>query len=282
MEDDNNNILLKLLKCELKPKLSHYTLDQLTNMYMKLNNNKENSFNEIKNILSQNTLSILENIFNNVVIVDINKIETENKKKILIDWIEDFWTKLPLLYDVGDIVECGICLNYINKNDYTIFKCNHIIHTTCFLNYLLSNLKNNSYIDESGGVEKLFRCPNCRIFLTDMAKKSFEQNEYVNEVETNDEYIIDNNYNNIDQIYDNEYGDEHNNLILQEYNLIANLLDNNTINNIFRMSNNIGFGSNVRIDYNERNITQATSLSSSEFSISSSSSSSSSSDSDEN
>lgn len=270
MEDDNDNILLKLLKCELKPNLSNYTLDQLTNMYINLYNNKENTFDKIKNILSQNILSILENIFcDNLEIINLNEIKTENKKKILIDWFDDFWTKLPLLDDVGDIVECGICLNYINKNDYTTFKCNHMTHTTCFLNYLFSNLKNNSYID--GGIEKLFRCPNCRIFLTNIIKNSFEQNETTNEYndETTNEYDTE-----IINEYDNQYGDEYNNLILQEYNLLANLLDNNILDNVFRMSNNNGFSSNVRIDYNERNIIRTTSLSSSDFSISS--------DSDEN
>lgn len=280
MDDNDNNILLKLLKCELKPNLSHYTFDQLTNMYVKLNNNKDNTFNVIKNILSQNTFNIVENIFNNVEAINVNNTktntdtDTQNKKKILIDWFDNFWTKLPLLDNVGDIVECVICLNYINKNDCTTFKCNHMTHTTCFLNYLFSNLKNNSYIDGDKGVEKIFRCPNCRFFLTDTIKKSFEQNKNTNEYEVNNEYILNNNYNNIEP----EYGDEYNNLILQEYNLVANLLDNNMLNNVFRMSNNVGFNSNVIINYNdERNRTQllsSSSLSSSDFSISS--------DSDEN
>ena len=69
------------------------------------------------------------------------------------------------------------------------------------------------------------------------------------------------------------YGDEYNNLILQEYNLVANSLDDHILNNVFRMSNNTGFGSNIIIDYNERNRTRtssSSSLSSSDFSISSS------------
>lgn len=272
MNDDNNNILLKLLKCELKPNLSHYTLDQLTNIYIELNDKKNSWLDKIQNILPENTLNVVKNIFNDIKIINPNeKTESENKK-ILINWIDDFWTKLPLLDDVGDIVECVICLNYINKNDCTTFKCNHMTHTTCFLNYLFSNLKNNSYVDEEK-TEKLFRCPNCRIFLTDMVKKSFEQNDtannLTNEYDADDEYIVDNNDNDNDNNIEQEYGDEYNNLILQEYNL----LDNLTLNNVFRMSNNFGFGSNIIIDYNERNRTRtlsSSSLSSSNFSISSS------------
>ena len=256
MDNDNNIFLLKLLKYKIKPNLSHYTFDQLTNIYIELNDKKDNWLDKIQNILPENTLNIVKNIFNDIKIINLNrKTETENKK-ILINWIDDLWTKLPLLDDTNNIVECVICLNYINNNDFMIFKCNHITHTTCFLNYLFSNLKNNSHIDAD--VEKLFRCPNCRIFLTDMVKKSFGQNELGNEYEADNEYVLENNY----------YGDEYNNLILQEYNLVANMLDNHTLNNVFRMSNNIGFGSNAIIYHNDRNITQL----SSSLSLSSSSS----------
>jgi len=272
MDDIDNIFLLKLLKYKIKPNLSHYALDQLTNIYIELNDKKDTWLDKIQNILPENTTNYVKNIFNDIKNVNLNRkteTETENKK-ILTNWINDLWTKLPLLDHTNNIVECVICLNCINNNDCTIFKCNHMTHTTCFLNYLFSNLKNNSHIDTD--VEKLFRCPNCRIFLTDMVKKSFGHNELTNELtnvstneyEADNESVPENNY----------YGDEYNNLILQEYNLVANTLDNRALNNVFRRSNNIGFGSNVIIEdenmthlTNSSNFLSSSSLCSTDYSI---------------
>lgn len=273
MDNSNKNFLLQLLEYKIKPNLLDYTIDQLTHIYIELNNEKESLLNKIKNTFPSNTLKIIENIFTNSKTIDLIEIETDAiKKKILIDWIDDLWKKLPLLDNNNDIVDCVICLNHITKDNYSTFKCNHITHTTCFLNYLFSNLKNKPNIDTK--IEKLFRCPNCRNFLTDIVKKSFEQNELINNIENN-EYEFNNEINQINNNNNNDnveqrYGDEYNNFILQEYNLVANTLDNYTLNNIFRTSNNIGFNynietisdnwiSNVVVDYNERTITRSSS-----------------------
>ena len=300
MDNSNKNFLLQLLEYKIKPNLLHYTIDQLTHIYIELNNEKESLLNKIKNTFPSNTLKIIENIFSNSKTINLIKIEQDAiKKKILIDWIDDLWKKLPLLDNNNDIVDCVICLNHITNDDYITFKCNHITHTTCFLNYLFSNLKNKPNIDTK--IEKLFRCPNCRNFLTDIVKKSFEQNELINSIEyngyefnneinnNNDNNNNNNNNNNNDNV-EQMYGDEYNNFILQQYNLVANTLDNYTLNNIFRTSNNIGFNynietisdnwiSNVVVDHNERTITRS---SSSNFSFSSDSDINSDTDSDEN
>lgn len=224
-----NNFLIKLIEYRTKPDLSKYTLQELTQIFINLTHEKNEYLDEIKNIYPLNTIKIIENILNSVI-----KIEPDDiTNKMLINWLEDFWNKLPLLNNNNDMIECGICLNYITKNDCIIFKCNHLTHTTCFLNYLYANLKINKI-----ELEKFFRCPNCRTFLTENVQKSFEHYELL---ELNEQLYYNNDV-------DVEYGDEYNNFILQEYNLRMNTLDDHTLDNIFRISNNYDLNSNINID----------------------------------
>jgi hypothetical protein len=257
MENNNVNILIELFKNNTKPNISQYTLEELTYIYNHFIYNKTKYLEKIKNtfLYSDDITNIIENIFNETCvniqknnIIEIHK-EEEIRKKILNNWFEELWKKIPLFNNNNEIIDCVICLNYITKNDYIIFQCEHITHSTCFFNYLFSNLKNNSnniFDDDynKNNLIKLFRCPNCRNFLTDLVKKSFESNYVNNNIENN---IVENNIveNNIENNIENEYGDEFNNLILQEYNLVANSLDNQLLNNIFRMTNNVGFRMDV-------------------------------------
>jgi hypothetical protein len=46
---------------------------------------------------------------------------------------------------------CSICLEEIENNNIDITRCNHIFHTSCYIEYL----KHNEY-------EENIKCPNCR------------------------------------------------------------------------------------------------------------------------
>jgi len=263
MDLNKNNYLIKLLlETKTKPNFSKYTLEQLTQMYLEFIKNKNNISNNLflEKEYSKKTINIINSICFDIESVENQKIQNlilENeveylKKKILINYLNGLWKKIPIIDEFGEITECVICLNHITNCDNICFQCEHKTHSTCFFNYLFTNLKNiynnsnnsNNYDNSNDStihhnLIKLFRCPNCRNYLTDTICEYI--NEYTNE-NTNENLNMNLNVN-IEQ----QYGDEFNNFILQEYNLSANNNDH-MLNGFFRLSNNSNIFSNY-IDF---------------------------------
>lgn len=272
-----SNCLIKLLlDTKTKPNLSKYTLEQLTQMYLEfIEIENKNNINKLylEKEYSQKTIDLLNSIWNDTEILE-NKKNKKNqnlmflnesddvKKKFLINYIYDVWKKIPIIDGSGDVVDCMICLTHATNNDHICFQCEHITHSTCFFNYLFTNLKNNTNHSYNNykNLLKLFRCPNCRNCLTstigDEYMKEFEnggddnndddnddqnwdeeveneedENEDENEDEDLDDW--DDNYSNIEQ----QYGDEFNNFIFHEYDLFTNNIENQILNDFFRTTN---------------------------------------------
>lgn len=234
-----HDILIKLLiDKKIKPDLSKYNELQLENIYSDFTENKNNYLKKIN--ISIDAQIVIQNICNEIkIMVDIQQT------------VNELWKKFPLLNNEGEIVECMICLNYITNSDNIIFECEHITHSSCFLNYLFSNLKNMESNDAN--LLKLFRCPKCRSCVTEKIKKT------LNSADVERQNIVNDNNNNQDEdeneqyMINQGYGDEYNNFIFQEYNLIENSIDNLMLNNIFRASNNITIN-NIITNNNDPNI----------------------------
>jgi hypothetical protein len=226
------NLIKLLLKNKIKPDLSNYTYNELYDMYIKFNEDKNNYLSILK--YPENTINIINDICNNSKFIENNLMDFN--KKIIIDKIDNLWKKLPLLNSNRELINCAICLEIITNSNYIYFVCEHITHSSCFLNYLFYNLKNNN-----NDFIKLFRCPNCRNYLTDNILKYSNKDNSVNNSTNNYIEILGENYSDIVQ----EYGDESNNFILQEFNLIENCINNNSVNNLFRT-----FNTNNRITSN--------------------------------
>jgi hypothetical protein len=209
--------------------------------------------------MPNDTLIAIQNICDEIKI-------TSNCQQTIIENINELWKKFPLLNNEGDMIECMICLHNITNSDNIIFECEHITHSSCFLNYLFLNLKNiKSNESSKENLLKLFRCPKCRNYVTEKIK-SFSSNNAERQNENNitnitnstnstdsdedEHYIIDEEY-----IIDEQYGDEYNNFIFQEFNLIENSMDNLMLNDMFRVSNDIimnNLGSNIIINNDEQ------------------------------
>lgn len=241
---NQDNCLLKLLlETKTKPNLSKHALEELIQMYLEFSENKNNLNNKLflEKEYSKKTIDIINSICYNIDSVESEKIQNlvfsnqldDVKKKILINYIFELWKKLPIIDGYGEIIDCMICLNYITNNDHIYFQCEHIIHSTCFFNYLFTNLKNNSN-NSYKNLIKLFRCPNCRNSLTETINEYAKEYEYENQNENENVNENDDYYSNIE----NQYVDEFNNFILQEYNLFADNIDDQIIDNFFRISNN--------------------------------------------
>lgn len=266
MDINKDNCLIKLLlETKTKPNFSKYTLEKLTHMYLEFIENKNNFSNKLflEKEYSEKTIDILNSICYDFESVENQKIQNliltnelayeYEKKKILIDYLCGLWKKIPIIDGYGEITDCMICLNHITNHDNICFQCEHKTHSTCFFNYLFTNLKNNSDNYTIHNLIKLFKCPNCRNGLTDTI------NEYINEY-TNENVNINMN-ENLNLNIEEQYGDEFNNFILQEYNLFADNIGEQMLNGFFRTSNN----SNIIID-NQDDYNSSTSSSYSSYS----------------
>lgn len=255
---NRDNCLIKLLlETKIKPNLSKYALEELTQMYLEFIENINNLNNKLflEKKYSKKTIDIINLICYNIDSVENEKIQNlvfSNepeyvKKKILINYLLELWKKIPIIDGCGEIIDCMICLNYITNYDHIYFQCEHIIHSTCFFNYLFTNLKNNNNNAINKNLIKLFRCPNCRNSLTDTINEYTKEYENLNENQINNENQNDNenqidNENENDEYYssiEHQYGDEFNNFIIHEYNLFANNIGNQIMNNFFRISDNL-------------------------------------------
>lgn len=249
--NSEQNILIKLLNFKTKPDFSQHGLEQIKQMYLDFEKNKFEYLKEISNAQAE-TIFFLNNLLNCT-----NKINDFENKKNIVSWFENFWNNLPILNNSDGKVSlciCCICLEPLTNVNCTILNCSHTIHTDCFANYLFANLNalNNSNnlnnlneINYTQNLTKLFKCPNCRKYITQTIEDASNQNE---QNEQNDQNNFNNvsQFNNLENIHvinehededEYEYDNEYNNLILQEYNLVANSLDNQLLNNIFRTLN---------------------------------------------
>jgi len=173
MEKSNilNNILNvnlnDILKNKIKPNLTNYSIDELKIMI----------FNYFQN---SNPNDNLENI--------------ENKNKFELDEIIiKLWNNYPISNNNSDIINCVVCFNPITNSDNLLMRCNHQIHSSCFFNYLFTNLTNNNF--NSNTLSNLFRCPECRNYLTEHINNVKNQNNFEPSENVNFENIIlsDNN-----------------------------------------------------------------------------------------
>jgi len=238
LNDDNKNLIKILLENKTKPDLSNYSYEELYKMCINFDEDKKKYLPLLN--YSLDTVNLLNEIFINNKFTDINltNIKTINDK------IYDLWKKIPLLSLNGDLSNCVICLDVITNNNLIIFKCEHMTHSSCFFDYLFSNLKKNSK-----DFIKLLKCPNCRNYLTDEILKY--SNEYDSDTNFNDndndniEFLF--NENNVQ--VEEQYGDESNNFILREYNLIENTINNYLVNNLFR-TYNVNQNDNITNNFN--------------------------------
>lgn len=251
-------ILFKLMKNKVKPNFSLFTHKELIDI---CNEFIENICDD-KNVqmdylnLSLDTMNFIKNIITDNINIDINNNNID--KNALIDKLNNLWSNFPLLDNNNEPIDCIICFNHLTNLDNLIFKCSHLTHSSCFFNYLFSNLKNiSSNTTINNNIENYFRCPKCRMYLTENIIANINTN--ANQNLTQDNFInvinnIDNNYrNNNDDDIDEFYGDEYNNIILQEYNLITNSLNNLMLrdNHLHR---NIDYQNNINLDNSFNNI----------------------------
>lgn len=259
---DKNQLIKLLIDKNTKPDLSKYELEQLILMYLDFRDNNCN-WTEIFSMYSAKTIDILNSICidvptsnekNDKLMNKIYNIDGENeKKKIIVDFIVDLWKKFPLVDESGDVVECGICLNYITNIDNMSLRCGHKIHSSCFVNYLFTNLKNTRNSSSNNDLIFLFRCPNCRINLTDTID---EYSNNINNIDNGDDEITADT--NLNFSFNQEYINiDQNDFFTNNYDLISNSITNTMVNNLFRRFNPINdfhIGSGVFVDYNHNNI----------------------------
>ena len=229
----NKNVLLKiLLENRLKPDFNKFAYEELYQMCIDFINDNVHYLSQSK--YSPNTINLINSICQKMDIIENNNDNDENTEKNLkkiIDWINDLWKKLPLLNNNLEIIDCGICLGFITNCDYICFQCEHLTHSSCFLNYLFSNIKN-----DTNKLLNLFRCPNCRNYLTSNIQTCAQ--EFSNSENDIDDYEYNNSDNN-----------ENYNIITQQYNLTENSIDNylnNYLNNLFEHNRyNINLNNNL-------------------------------------
>lgn len=220
MNNDNKNIIIKLLENKIKPDFYKFSIQELFKIYEDLTKNNFKYFEELK-FIYPNLINTVKNIFDKNI--ELNEITEKN----IINWFNCFWKNLPLINNENfEIIECPICLEYISNNNYTILHCEHVIHTECYFNYLFTNFKNNTE-----DYKKLFRCPSCRKYLTTMIENSSQQNT-----------LIDHINNDFDE--NNEFND----FPLIEYNLLSNSINDLYLNNVFTRLNNNAFNTNIIIE----------------------------------
>ena len=119
------NKLIDIIKKRIKPNLRNYSITQLENL-----------------IIDYDNELVLENINLNLN----NKSRSELEKIIY-----DLWKGYIINDDENNVIDCSICLQPITNSDNIILECEHILHSSCLLNYIFSNIStlenNNSNIN---------------------------------------------------------------------------------------------------------------------------------------
>lgn len=231
----------KILGSKIKPNLSNFSKEELINL------------------LSGNSVC-LDDKFE-----DLNKEELE---KI----IHKQWEEHLIYNDLSEPIECLFCYNYITNSDFMILKCSHYSHSTCFFNYLCTNLQHDNKIDLEIKLN-LFRCPNCRSYLTEQIEKKYndnfqlvesesesdlEENEVqqvitlghdIGDIEFNLGYDDDliNNFIRTNPVQINNNTSDYPNLIRQHINRIDNLFITNNLFNTqsIMFDNGINFSNSL-------------------------------------
>jgi hypothetical protein len=228
----NKNVLLKiLLESRLKPDLNKFSYEELYQMCIDFNNDNEYYLSQSK--YTSNTINLINSICQKMDIIENNNENNEKNLKKIIDWICDLWKKLPLLNNNFEVIDCGICLGFITNCDYICFQCEHLTHSSCFLNYLFSNIKN-----DTNKLLNLFRCPNCRNYLTSNIQTcahEFNNGENENDIDNYD--------------YNNSNNNENYNIITQQYDLTENSIDNYLNNNLNILFQNNRYNLNLNNNY---------------------------------
>lgn len=214
---------------------------------MSINNNLSLFSNKLIQNVSKYSLEELKCIItnfkknNNEII--LNNIDEEMDRKKLECIILDIWKNNPIYNDSNEIIDCPICLNHVINSNYLILEqCNHILHSSCFFNYLFTNINEAKNINETKNkIKNTFKCPKCRKYITEQIETKYKNNSNENS-DTEDEVIIDNEYDN--------------NNILSDYNLIYNTIDifNDNILHDYMTTMIPYFHQNI---YNDDNLSQS-------------------------
>lgn len=152
-------LIPNILESKIKPNLDSYTLDELHQIVeeTKINlmeSGKYNDFEKLLDIKDKTRADIVELLYN-------------------------LWLDYPLYDNMMNEIECVICLGIITNQDNMILKCSHYLHSSCYMNYLFTNItkiEKNTYYDNNTFVKikNLFRCPKCRDYLTNLIANSNE------------------------------------------------------------------------------------------------------------
>ena len=152
-------LIPNILESKTKPNLDSYTLDELHQIIeeTKINlmeSGKYNDFEKLLDIKDKTRADIVELLYN-------------------------LWLDYPLYDNMMNEIECVICLGIITNQDNMILKCSHYLHSSCYMNYLFTNItkiEKNTYHGDNTFVKikNLFRCPKCRDYLTNLITNSNE------------------------------------------------------------------------------------------------------------
>lgn len=201
----NKNTLVELINCYSKPNLENYSTNQLIFILEQyLENNNQN---------------------NNIIIQDIKNKSKDELDEIIID----IWKNNFIKDNYDNTIDCSICLQPVNNSNIISLECNHIYHSSCLINYIHCNViemfdnytnQNSNLFSQIDKINKIFRCPKCRIHMT----KMIQDKKYDNECTQNNINDVNlENHNHGEYIYNNYYNNNDNN----GYNN-----DNNDIDNI--------------------------------------------------
>lgn len=182
----------------------------------------------IKPDLTVFSTSELEKIikeYNNYYNDDIFEKKINNSRDELEKIIYDLWRNYKIVDDNNNVIDCSICLQPIINSDNLTLNCNHILHSSCLLNYIYTNISSNCISNN------IFRCPKCRKYLTNLIDEK-KNNGYF-DIENNVNYNNNNNNTNIN--IDNNSNNNNNSIGID---LITGLwIENNIENNIVILSN---------------------------------------------
>jgi len=199
---ENNININNIFKNKIKPNLINYSSDELKFII--------NNYFIINKKLLENTIN-LENM---------TRIELELE-------IIKLWKNYPISNNDFEIINCTICLNPITNSDNLLLRCNHLLHSSCYFNYLFTN-----FIEINNKTNKLtnfFRCPECRNYLTENIQTYNENSNNQTELETYG-FV---NYENIVILQNETNNYEYDSDLNLDINLISGLWESNT-----RISNN--------------------------------------------
>ena len=223
------NKLINIIKQKIKPSLINYSTTQLE--------------------------CLIKEYDNEIVLKKINLNIKNKQRNELEKIIYDLWRENIITDDENSIIDCSICLQPIINSDNIILECEHILHSSCLINYIFSNITstiidyNLSHYTNRDKINNTFKCPKCRNYLTKFVEEKIHNEKIKNEeifngeilnnsnsLTSNYNYLIENNNDNdlgVDLLTGFWISNNNSNLVNNDS---RQLINSNLLDNIIIMS----------------------------------------------